>query len=116
MTIEDPNQLDMAFRAKDGQIVLCIADAGVTTDPTSRLNKFIEKLKTYVGYMMSDDFKKSYPGVVPSSVAIYLIYTQPPTEAMKVFSNVGPSGDRINRLHVTFLSIEEFKHVLQNKK
>lgn len=116
MTLEDPNMLDIEFRAKDGQIVLCIVDAGTTSDPTSRLNKFIEKLKTYVGYVMSDDFKKSHPGVTPSSVAIYFIYTEPPIEAMKVFSNVGPSGDRVNRLQVTFLSTEDFKRALQNKK
>lgn len=102
MTLEDPNQLDMALRANNGQIVLLIVDAGETSDEQSRFDKFLAKLKTYTNYVMSDECRKENPGVTTKDVLIYVMCATPPTEAMKLVQNVGPSGDRVNRIQVRF--------------
>lgn len=102
MTLEETNQIDIGLRAKNGQAVLVIVDAGTITDPDERFNKFLEKLKVYVHRIMGEDFQKDYPGLTTKDVFIYVLCTTPPTEAMKLIQNVGPSGDRINRIQVRF--------------
>lgn len=102
MTLEDPSRIDIVTREKDGRIALVIVDAGVTTDPQERFDMLLSKLKAYVNYVMSIKFKEQYLDVRARDVLISVVCRNPPTEAMKRIENVGPSGDRVNRLEVRY--------------
>lgn len=107
MTLEETDQIDMGFLAKNGQLILVIVDGGTTTDETSRHNMFWEKLKVYSHYVMSDDFKKEYPNLTTRDVFIFVVSTEPPTEAMERIRDIGPKGDRVNRIQVRFTTKEK---------
>jgi len=107
MTLEETDQIDMGFLAKNGQLILVIVDGGTTTDETSRYNMFWEKLKVYSHYVMSDDFKKEYPNLTTRDVFIFVVSTEPPTEVMESIRDIGPKGDRVNRIQVRFTTKEK---------
>lgn len=106
MTLEETDQIDMVFLTKNGQHVLVIVDAGTITDETTRFNLFWEKLKVYSHYVMSDDYKKEYPNLTTRDVFIFVVCTEPPTEAMERIRDIGPKGDRVNRIQVRFTTKE----------
>jgi hypothetical protein len=102
MTLEEANTIDIITKPKNGKMMMVITDAGVTTDPQERLEKLIAKLRSYVGYIMSDNFKKEYPGVKPKNVTIKVICQNEPTEQMKQIDKVMPHGDRENMIPIKY--------------
>ncbi len=102
MTLEEPNKLDIIGKTKDGKIFLVITDAGITTNPDERFQRLIMKIQSYVNYVMSDSFKKEYPKIKPKDVIIRVICKNEPTDQMKQVENVGPKGDKENRISVTY--------------
>lgn len=108
MPLEDSDRIDIVTKTPEVRVQLIITDAGITTDPEERYNKFVAKLKTYVGYVMGSEFKEDYPGKGPGDVTIRLISQTPPTEKMKAITSVTPRGDRDNVIRVEY---EEFHGV-----
>ena len=106
MTLEETDLIDMGFLTKEGQHVLVIVDAGTITDETTRFNLFWEKLKVYSHHVMSEEYKKEYPNLTPRDVFIFVVSTEPPTEAMERIRDIGPKGDRVNRIKVRFTTKE----------
>ncbi|MBS3134580.1 hypothetical protein J4214_05095 [Candidatus Woesearchaeota archaeon] len=93
MTLEEPNKLDIIARSKDKKkIYLEIVDAGVTKDPEKRYGSLIQKLANYVGYTMSNEFKKDFPNNKPADVIIRVACASEPTDKMKQVVQVGPPG------------------------
>jgi len=102
MTLEEPNKIDITGKTKDGKIFLAITDVGITTNPDERFQKLIMKIKSYMNYVMGDAFKKEHPKVKPKDVIIKVICKNEPTDQMKQIENVGPTGDKENRISVTY--------------
>lgn len=102
MPLEDPNTIDIIMKPKDGKMQLAITDAGVTIDPQARFKKLIEKLKVYVGFIMSDEFKKDYPDIKPKYVTIKVICKDEPTMQMKQMDKVMPHGDEENIIKIEY--------------
>ncbi len=90
--LEETDRIDMEAKGEDGKIMLVITDSGMTSDPKERISLFFEKLKTYVAYVMSGDFKKEHPGLTTKDVKILVMCRIPPTEQMAKITQVSPSG------------------------
>ena len=102
LALEDPNTLDIVLKPKDGKLTLIITDAGLTIDSQERLNKLITKLKSYVGYIVSNEFKKEYSDIKPKDVIIKVVCKNEPTEQMKQITRIMPHGDKENMIQVEF--------------
>lgn len=102
MPLEDPNIIDMIMKPKNGTMQLGLIDAGVTIDSHERLKKLIEKLKAYVSFIMSDEFKKDYPDIKPKDVTIKVICKNEPTAQMKQIDKIMPHGDEENIIKIEY--------------
>jgi len=102
MPLEDPNTIDIITKPKNGKMELIITDSGTTTDPNERLQRLIAKLKSYVGYFMSDEFKEEYPDIKPKNVAIKVVCRNEPTEQMKQIDKVSPPNDGENMISIEY--------------
>jgi hypothetical protein len=102
MTLEKTDVIDIVLKPQNGKLTFIIADAGTTPDPPSRYNLRLQTLRTYVGCVTSAGFATEYPGIKPTDVTIRVVCAVPPTEEMQQILNVGPSGDRVNRIAVEF--------------
>lgn len=102
MPLEDTEHIDIITRSEDGKVMLVITDAGITTNPDERFNMLIEKLKTYVAYVMSEDFKKEYSGLTLNDINILIMCKIPPTEQMRQITKVTPKGEPEKAISVIF--------------
>jgi len=102
MTLEDPTTIDLTLKPKDGKQMLLIIDSGVTTDPNERMQLLINKLKAYVAYVMSDEFKQNSPGINPRDITIRVVCKTEPTDQMKQIDKIMPHGDRENMITVEY--------------
>ncbi|HEV2293182.1 MAG TPA: DUF6572 domain-containing protein [Tepidisphaeraceae bacterium] len=102
MALEDPNVVDLVTRPGAEQIRLVIVDAGVTTDPDERYGAFLAKLRSYVKYVLSEDFSSAYPDVQTHGVTISVMCKAPPTDQMAAVEQVTPRGDPAKAIKVEF--------------
>lgn len=102
MPLEDPDVLDIVARQADGRPKLVIVDAGVTADDDARWSLLLDKLKSYVGYILGPDFAESFPGVAPGEVTIEVVCARPPSEQMSRLTFVAPRGDHANRIPLVY--------------
>ena len=77
---------------RHAKCTLLIVDGDKHADDVERLQKFIGKLKVYVGYVLSPGFAASHPGVEPRDVLVGVVCHQPPTAQMLAVTEVGPRG------------------------
>lgn len=106
MTLEETKKIDVISRDEKGRIELFINDSGVTTKDEERFQKLLAKLKTYVNFILSDDFRKSYPNTEPKNVIIKVKCKNKPTPDMKNIDKVMPQGDVNNMITVKFEKME----------
>lgn len=90
--LEEHGKIDMIATAPDGMIELVICDMGQTKDHEERNTHFREKLKTYVAYICSDEFKTRFPGKMISDIRICLMCMDAPTQMMSDNMRVCPRG------------------------
>jgi hypothetical protein len=102
MTLEKTDVVDIVLKPQDGRMTLIVVDAGTTPDPQERFALLVKKLGAYVGYATSPAFRQQYPDIPVNNVTVRVVCAIPPTEEMKQILNVGPGGDRINRMQVEF--------------
>lgn len=102
MTLEEANTIDIITKPQDGSIGLFIVDAGTITDPEARFLRLMAKLKTYVAFVMSEQFKQEHPGIGPADVTIHVVCFTPPTQEMLQIEYAAPRGDQSNRIPVVF--------------
>ncbi len=102
MPLENPEVIDIILKPVQNKLKLVITDAGVTTDCEERMNLFVAKLRTYVAYITSEEFRAEYPSIRPNDVTICLVTRNPPTEQMSAITHVTPTGDKDNRIAVQF--------------
>ena len=101
------DRVALSASREDG-IDLFIVEKAENKNQDARALQLFEKLNTYVGYVMSDDFAREHPKTKPSNVLIRVLYATPPNARMKLFTNVRPKGDRVNRIQVTFEDYKTF--------
>ncbi len=56
--LEDTDRIDMIARTPRGDLELIITDCGITTNNRARFDLLVSKLRTYVGYIVSDEFTR----------------------------------------------------------
>jgi hypothetical protein len=100
--LEESDQIDIITTSSDGKLQLVIADAGLITDPQQRFETFIRKLKAYVGYAISPDFKKDHPQHDIKDVQILVMCKIPPTDEMMKIKQVTPHGQHDQAIDVLF--------------
>jgi hypothetical protein len=89
--LEEPDKIDMAFALPDGKLMLVITDAGITSDAEQRLGYFVAKLRTYLGYILSDEFTAEHPKHKPTDVVIRVMCAQPPSAQMQGMTRITPA-------------------------
>jgi hypothetical protein len=92
MPLEDRGQLDLVFEDDDYKVNLGITDSGITTEPGERFRLLIEKVKAYIGYILSEGFQEDHPKVTSKDVRIVVFYKDSPTTEMLRVTKVNPSG------------------------
>ncbi len=103
MALEDPEVIDMIGRPEPGKIELVITDGGQTTDPAERIDALLAKLRTYVGYALSEEFADEHPDAGPDGVSIVVVCATPPTPEMLQVSHVKPHAQPGRLIPVRFL-------------
>lgn len=104
MPLDDPGSIDLIANSAErvGGIDLVIVDAGQPAEEQERFQAFLAKLKCYVAFVMSDDFKQKFPAARPADVVIRVVCSSAPSAAMLQVSGVTPKGDAANRITVSF--------------
>ncbi len=108
MTLEDLDSIDLIARAKDSRangLDLIIIDAGASKTSERRLETFLMKLRLYVAFVSSEQFRKEHPETRPSDVRICLEYLVPPTPEMLQVTAVRLRGDSGEHIPVSFREI-----------
>ncbi|MCA9487203.1 hypothetical protein H6501_02510 [Candidatus Woesearchaeota archaeon] len=106
MTLEHTSKIDVISESEDGQILIFkILDSGSITDPSERYKLFTHKLKTYVDYIISENFQIMHSGFDISSCSIQVICMSPPTPEMLEIHKVCPKGQREKIIPITFETI-----------
>lgn len=88
MPLEDPNVIDMITRPAPGKLQLVITDSGVTPDPEERFARLVEKVETYLGFVLDEDFAAQFPGVGVGDVTFLVLSKHPATPQMEAFSRL----------------------------
>ena len=111
MGLEDKSTIDIMTKSLEGLengLELHIVDSGEVTDEMQRYRMLVEKVGTYLGFIMSAEFARDYPTTRPVDVVIRVLCKQPPNEAMQQVQAVFPRGDRTNRVRVIYEDLDEF--------
>ncbi|GAA4441701.1 hypothetical protein [Bremerella cremea] len=66
--LEDPDQIDMVLKGKDGTITFVIIDAGITTDEDKRLELLNHKIQCCAAALCDPDQWQEFGG--PTEVAV----------------------------------------------
>ena len=100
--LEESDKNDGAVATPDGKLLLLITDAGITADAELRFALLIDKLHTYVGYVLGEDFSRAHPKHKPSDVVIRVMCAQPPSPQMQGLTQISPSGRKDLAIPVEF--------------
>src|SRR5207248_1298886 len=76
-------------------------------EPGERLNALLAKLKTYVGYILSDEFAQDNPDIGPDDVSIGVVCANPPTAEMLQITHVKPRIQPPRSIPIQFLRFED---------
>ena len=118
MSLENKDTLDMATMPLPGdscKLVLYIIDSTKHDDELERYQMFIDKLGSYVTYVMSDDFKNENPGTEPSDVLIRVLTITEPNDSMLMVERIGPKNQEHSRMEVQFRDYNEFMSAIQKR-
>lgn len=100
--LEEHDQIDAVTRSEAGDIQLVIMDAGLTEDADERHGHLVEKLRTYVAYAASPEFREQHPDVPVDGVSILVMCRIPPTEKMLSTTSVARTDHDAEALQVSF--------------
>jgi hypothetical protein len=100
--LEESDRIDLAVTTANGGVALIITDAGLTADPSQRIALLVEKLRTYIKYICSDEFTSDHPGKVPSDVVICVMCATAPTPEMRQMIRISLPNDPSRAITVEF--------------
>src|SRR5689334_18388565 len=115
MPLQEADVLDAISVNPDGRPNLVIRDDGLWDDDDLRWSCLLDKLKSYIGYIHSDDFAAEYPGVAPREVTVEVVCRQPPSPRMAALTSFAPRGDEANRIALTCTPVTEIDAMLRNQ-
>jgi hypothetical protein len=93
VSLENEQTIDLEIGATPhAKVTLLIVDGGTHADEVERLQKFVAKLKNYVGFILSPAFADGHPGVAPRDVLIGVVCHQKPNAQMLQVTEVAPRG------------------------
>ena len=93
MSLANERTIDIEIGpTKHAKCTLLVVDGDRHADEVERVQRFVAKLKHYVGYILSDAFAAAHPGVSPGEVLIGVVCHQPPNGQMLAVTEVGPRG------------------------
>lgn len=93
MGLDDAKSIDIVLGpTPHAKVTLVIVDGEVHADENLRFNKFLAKLRAYIGHVMCPQFAAAHPGVEPKDVLIGVLCKQPPNEVMLQMTEVRPTA------------------------
>jgi hypothetical protein len=102
MSLEDEDAVDGWVRSPDGKPELIIVDDHIWNDDEERWSRLLDKLRSYIGFILGDEFAAQFPGTEACDVTIRVVCTQPPTQRMQQFTSFAPVGDETNRIKLSY--------------
>jgi hypothetical protein len=101
MSLEDPRTIDM-MGISNGKVILDIVDPGNTMDENRRNDYLMQKLSTYLRFIMGSDFKKQFPVNRTTDTIIHVACRLEPTKEMKNMNFISPREDKSLKIPVIF--------------
>lgn len=92
MAFRDTEAIDIVADSperENGVDLLIVETPGDNLNEEERYQLLIQKLNTYVNYVMSQDFAQNFPHTQASNVMIKVFYTSPPNDQMVQITEVG---------------------------
>ena len=72
LAVYDANNLDIEAVGKDGSVELFIISSGKFDDSDEQQILLMDKIENYIGYVLSDEFKRNHPDSLKKQVWIVL--------------------------------------------
>ena len=79
MAVYDANNLDIEAVGKDGSVELFIISSGKFDDSDEQQILLMDKIENYIGYVLSDEFKRNHPDSLKKQVWIVLSLDKKPS-------------------------------------
>ncbi len=116
MTLVKPDSIDIVFLAPDKKKVSLVAyDGGEVPDPADREEALQKKLRSYLEFVASGQFLKTYPQHSDLGVDIMVVCLNPPTEGMKKIQGIRDHDRPETFLSVAVITDAEFRATLPKK-
>ena len=94
MSLAEKDKIDLIIKRPNVEAFDLIAfDDGSETDEIRRYNLMIEKLGTYLTYVRSGEFERSYPQAQGRDVRFVVSCFRPPNEAMQTIQALKDPSD-----------------------
>jgi len=100
----------------DCKLVLLIVDDGTVEDEVERYRFLIDKLRAYLEFVGSAEFRNKHPGIGFADVLVRVLCKVPANQAMQDMQTIGPKGDSRNRLRLVFEDYDGFVDKLKLQK
>jgi hypothetical protein len=116
VTLVKSDSVDIVFLAPDKKKVSLVAyDGGEVPDPVEREDALQKKLRTYLDFVASGQFLKTYPQHSDLGVDIMVVCLNPPTEGMKKIQGIRDHDRPETFLPVSVITDAEFRASLPKK-
>jgi hypothetical protein len=100
--LEEYDKIDTLTKSDDRSIQLVIMDAGLTEEPDERYGHLINKLRTYVAYATSSQFREKFPDVSTGDVSILVMCRIPPTEKMENTTSIARADSQDEKISISY--------------
>ncbi len=113
MALRNSEIVDIVVKSperENGIDLIIVETPGECESEVERFQLLLQKLRAYVGYAISPDFLHDHPQTKISDVVIRVFYSTPPNAQMAEIINVGPKGDRVNRITVVYPPADDYLH------
>ena len=109
MSLRDTTAIDVVGRGPDGGYDLVVYDAGDIADEHERYRLLTEKLRSYVEYVATGQYREQAGEASVDSFTIRVICQSPPNDEMRQVTSVRLTGDAVTELPVVFVLESEFR-------
>jgi hypothetical protein len=114
--LKDVDSVDIVTKAMPGddcKLVLFAVDDGNIADEMLRYELLVAKLTAYANYVVSAEFRSTYPEIALNDVLVRVLCKKPASAAMSNVQSVGIKGDAKGRLRVVFADYDGFVAALK---
>ena len=110
MSFRDVETIDIIVDTPDrenGVDLVIVESPGDNNDEAERYQLLLQKLQTYVDYVMGQEFAERFPQTQPSDIVIRVFYTTTPNEEMAELVEVSLDDEGINSIPVVYQNFDE---------